>query len=314
MRFMLHDARFREKQENPSTSFGASGRSAMRGLDIEQLRTFTAICDYGGLSAAAPHLCLSTSAVSEQMAKLEQRLGQSLLTRGKTGATPTAHGRRLLRHARDLLALSEAAVRDLTEAPLEGEVCLALTDYFRPASVTELLQRLRLDYPGLRLNVMVAKSAWIEANEPSPEFDIGLSMRLAGTRASAAGEATLLRRERLYWTGAERSAGRERPLPVLALPAGCALQAFTIRTLERHRVPYRLAHSASGVAGLQLAISAGLGVACLNDSSIGPGMVRLNAAAGLPALQEVEFHLLPARRGEAPLVHKVRETLRELFR
>lgn len=286
----------------------------MRGLDIDQLRTFVAICDYGSLSAASPHLCLSTSAVSEQVAKLEQRLGLSLLTRGKTGAMPTAQGRRLLRHARDLLALSEAAVRDLTEEPLAGEVCLAVTDYFRPASITQLLQRLRHEYPSLRLNVMVAKSAWIDASEPSSEFDIGLSMRLAGSRIATDSAETLLRRERLVWVGADRDAGRERPLPVLALPAGCALQAFTVRTLERHRVPYRLAHSASGVAGLHLAISAGLGVACLNESSVGPGMVRLSASSGLPALQEVEFHLLPPRRGESPLVHKVRETLRDLFR
>ena len=286
----------------------------MRALDIDQLRTFVAICDYGSLSAAAPHLCLSTSAVSEQVGKLEQRLSQSLLTRGKTGATPTAHGRRLLRHARDLLALSEAAVRDLTGEPLAGEVCLALTDYFRPASVTQLLQRLRLDYPSLRLNVMVAKSAWIEASEPSPEFDIGLSMRLAPTRTAPEGESTLLRRERLLWVGADRAAGRERPLPVLALPAGCALQALTVRTLERHRISYRLAHSASGVTGLQLAVAAGLGVACLNESSIGPGLVRLSPAAGLPQMPEVEFHLLPPRRGEAPVVSKVRDTLRELFK
>jgi DNA-binding transcriptional LysR family regulator len=285
----------------------------MRGLDIEQLRTFVAICDHGSLSAAAPHLYLSTSAVSEQVAKLEQRLGQSLLTRGKTGATPTTHGQKLLRYARDLLALSEAAVRDLTEEPLTGEVCLALTDYFRPTSITQVLQRLRIDHPGLRLNVMVAKSAWIEANEPSPEFDIGLSMRLAAARATPGGGSTLLRREQLFWVGAEQAAGSERPLPVLALPAGCALQAFTVRTLERHHLPYRLAHSASGVPGLQLAIAAGLGVACLNDSSVGPGMVRLSTEGELPALPEVEFHLLPARRGESALVHKVRETLRELF-
>ena len=49
-------------------------------------------------------------------------------------------------------------------------------------------------------------------------------------------------------------------------------------------------------------LSAGLGVACLNEASVGPGMVRLGAAAGLPALQDVEFHLLPPRRGESPLV------------
>lgn len=98
------------------------------------------------------------------------------------------------------------------------------------------------------------------------------------------------------------------PLPLLVLPEGCSLRHFTQHVLEKHRVPYVVAHSASGVAGLQLALKAGLGGACLNASSI-PDGVTVRAAENLPPLPEVEFRLLSPRDGETSLVHEVREVL-----
>ena len=53
----------------------------MQGFDLEQLRTLAAVVDAGSLTAAAPRVFLSQSSVSEQIRKLEERAGQSLLTR-----------------------------------------------------------------------------------------------------------------------------------------------------------------------------------------------------------------------------------------
>jgi len=74
-------------------------------------------------------------------------------------------------------------------------------------------------------------------------------------------------------------------------------------------VAYVIAHSASGVAGLQSALLAGLGVACLNSSAVPPGAEAYRPAQALPALPDVEFSLLPPRPGEAPLVGAVRDML-----
>ena len=74
-------------------------------------------------------------------------------------------------------------------------------------------------------------------------------------------------------------------------------------------MPYALAHVASGVAGLQSALAAGLGVACLNESAVCDGVVRLAAPNGLPALPRVAFQFLPGRRGETEFVTRAREML-----
>ncbi|MFT4268248.1 MAG: LysR family transcriptional regulator, partial [Xenophilus sp.] len=74
----------------------------MQDFDLAQLRTFVAVADAGSLTAAAPRVFLSQSAVSEQLRKLEERAGHPLLVRGKSGAVPTPAGERLLAHARRL--------------------------------------------------------------------------------------------------------------------------------------------------------------------------------------------------------------------
>jgi DNA-binding transcriptional LysR family regulator len=281
----------------------------MQGFDLEQLRTLAAVIDAGSLTAAAPRVFLSQSSVSEQVRKLEERAGQSLLTRSKAGVSPTEAGVRLLGYARRILALSDEAFRDLHGETLQGELRLAVTDYFRPGDLTRLLGRLGESYPQVRLHVSIMKSDELRAAYARGDFDVGVAMNIAGVSA-AQPRASVIRRESLVWLGA---AGmrlvRGEPVRLLALPDTCSLHQFTVALLRRRRVPYALAHVASGVAGLQSALAAGLGVACLNESAISDGVARLATPHGLPALPRVAFEFLPGRRGETAFVTRARELL-----
>ncbi|GJG97470.1 LysR family transcriptional regulator [Cupriavidus pauculus] len=295
----------------------------MRGFETDQLRTFVAVAESGSLSAAAPRLFLSQSSVSEQLKKLEERAGVPLLTRGKKGAATTPAGARLLDYARRILLLNEQAMAELRGQTLDGELRLAVTDYFRPGEIAGMLRRLRDRYPYLKLHVTVMKSAAIEAASDLDAFDIGLSMRLVGARGAEKAVAatrggTVLRREALAWVAApEIFEMPQSTLPLVLLPDTCSMHQFVVQLLMRRRREFEIAHSASGVAGLHLALAAGLGVSCLNASAIGPGVVPLDAAgvAGwkLPALPSAEFYLLGARRGESEFIGQARQALAEQF-
>ncbi|WP_237169980.1 LysR family transcriptional regulator [Pandoraea faecigallinarum] len=287
------------------------------GFDFEQLRTFVAVAEAGSLSAAAPRVFLSQSSVSEQMRKLEERVGVTLFTRGKQGVSTTPAGERLLGHARQLIAQSEHAWHDVRGFSLAGELRLAITDYFRPGEVARLLRYLGTAYPSLRIHVTILKSGVIESGYDTGEFDIGLSMRVLGRslgRDAVTGTRPL-GRESLDWVAApDFVLDVHAPLPLLVLPDTCALHRFTTQWLDEHEVPYAIAHVASGVAGLQLALNAGLGVACLNASAAGPSLARVEALVPgrrLPPLPDAEFHLLPARRGEPEWVTRARDALAE---
>jgi DNA-binding transcriptional LysR family regulator len=287
----------------------------MRRLDLDLLQTLVTVADVGSLSAAAPRLFRSQSAISEQIRKLEEMCGVPLLSRGKKGASLTPAGERLLTHARKLLALNDIAYQDMQGVLLAGDLRLAITDYFRPTVIAGILKRLRAQYPRLRLHVSIRKSALIEQDAGAHDFDIGLSMRILEDPARQALDdrkdgRLRLRRESLSWvadpTVTMDSSAR---LPLLVLPETCSMQRFIVKTLDAHDVPYVVTHSASGVGGLHLALLAGLGVSCLNASAIPSGISRFDGGLKLPPLPEVEFSLLPPRPGEMALVTEVREML-----
>jgi DNA-binding transcriptional LysR family regulator len=294
---------------------------SQRGFDLVQLRTFVAVAEAGSMSAGAQRVFLSQSTVSEQLRKLEERAGQPLFLRGKLGVSATPAGARLLEHARRILAMSEAAFEDLHGRTLDGELRIAITDYYRPHDVARVLKAFSEQHPRLRLHVTVMPSATIDSGiEDDATFDIGLSLRIVmpGPRRTASGaiarKGTVLRREKLVWaTSADASAPAATPYRLVMLPTTCQLQRYIVRLLDESAVPYVLSHSASGVAGLQLALQAGLGISCVNESALGMGLVPCAASIGLPPLPPVEFHLLPARLGESELVTNARTAFARLL-
>jgi DNA-binding transcriptional LysR family regulator len=293
---------------------------SQRGFDLTQLRTFVAVAESGSVSAGAERIFLSQSSVSEQLKKLEERAGQPLFLRRKQGVSATPAGSRLLDHARRIIAMSEAAFEDLQGRSLDGELRIAITDYYRPHDIARILKTFSEQHPRLKLHVTVLPSAVIDSSaDDDTSFDIGLSLRLVTGNPRSVGRrsgapSTVVRREKLLWVSAADAAQRPAaPYQLVLLPSSCQLQRFVVKLLDEHKVPYLISHSASGVAGLQLALKAGLGISCLNESSLGGGLVACAANIGLPALPAVEFHLLPGRLGESERVSNARTALMRLF-
>lgn len=81
----------------------------MRGLNLDQLRTFAAVIDQKSFSGAAARLGISQPAVSLQVRALEKRFGVKLIERVGRRAGPTAAGAEFLAHAREVEAALGAA-------------------------------------------------------------------------------------------------------------------------------------------------------------------------------------------------------------
>lgn len=124
-------------------------------LDLERLRVLHAVARFGSVSAAAEALHVTTSAVSQQMAKLERETGQKLLERNGRGVRLTDAAELLASHAARILSLVEEAQADL-EAH-RGAVVGELTVAAFPTAVRGLapgaLTRLRREHPQLRVRL-----------------------------------------------------------------------------------------------------------------------------------------------------------------
>lgn len=124
-------------------------------LDLDRLRALYAVAAYGSVSAAADVLHVTTSAVSQQVAKLERETGQKLLERSGRGVRLTDAAELLVGHAGRILSMVEQAQADL-EAHRGAVVGGLLLGAF-PAAARGLmppaLLRLRREHPQLRVRL-----------------------------------------------------------------------------------------------------------------------------------------------------------------
>ena len=87
---------------------------ALASLDIDLLRSFAAVADSGGFTAAAALVARTQSAVSMQVQRLEEAVGHRLFVRSPRALALTPQGEALLDSARRILALHDETVRNVT--------------------------------------------------------------------------------------------------------------------------------------------------------------------------------------------------------
>ncbi|WP_329407692.1 LysR family transcriptional regulator [Streptomyces sp. NBC_00704] len=122
-------------------------------LNLERLRTLDALARHGSVSGAALGLHITTSAVSQQMAKLEREVGQRLLAKHGRGVRLTDAGRLLAEHASRILSQVELAQADLEaqRGQVAGELRLSAFPTAARGLFPGVLAELRKAHPGLRL-------------------------------------------------------------------------------------------------------------------------------------------------------------------
>jgi len=263
---------------------------ALANLDIDLLRSFAAVADSGGFTAAAGLVARTQSAVSMQIQRLEEAVGHRLFDRSPRALALTPQGEALLDSARRILALHDETVRKLTAAPVAGTVRLGVTEYFVPNELPALLARFAASHPGVQLEVRMGLSRDLRQELQAGRLDAAL-LRIEGEAATDA-----LWREPQAWVSAEHwrePAGG--PIPLVVLPRGCVLRDFAIAALERRQRAWHLAYTGSSMASVQAAVRAGLGVSIMARSSVLPGMRVLPAGRRWPGPGTLAIGLLEGK-------------------
>ncbi|MFI6350968.1 LysR family transcriptional regulator [Streptomyces sp. NPDC050560] len=121
-------------------------------LNVERLRVLDALARHGSVSGAAAGLHVTTSAVSQQMAKLEHEAGQRLLAKHGRGIRLTDAGQLLAQHAARILSQLELAQADLEaqRGQAVGELRIAAFPTAARGLLPTALATLRERHPGLR--------------------------------------------------------------------------------------------------------------------------------------------------------------------
>jgi len=285
-------------------------QTVMRNLDIDLLRALVAIADSGSFSAAATTLGRTQSAISLQIKRLEETVGQALLERSQGRvAGPTAEGRVLIDYGRRILRLNDEAYSCFAQPTLAGRLRLGLPEELMESVFPQVLADFSHVCPRVELSVRCDLSARLAAQVEAGEFDLAIAKRVVGQPLSGDDSGwRLLRREPLIWlTGEGSAAAEQRPLPLALFHEGCVFRVAALAALAGAGMPWKAAFVGSSVTAVRHAVASGLAVAPLPRSLLCPGLAMVKD--GLPPLPEAE---LVARFGPGEVLPSAQRLL-ELF-
>jgi DNA-binding transcriptional LysR family regulator len=130
-------------------------------MDLRLLEYFLAVVDHGGITKAAEALYIAQPSLSQAIRSLERELGVDLFDRSGRRLTLTGAGESLAVAARrighdvDQARAEVQAVRDLASGRLE----VAATPTLEIDPLPELASRMRREYPGILLSVLIPGGA-----------------------------------------------------------------------------------------------------------------------------------------------------------
>lgn len=274
----------------------------MKYLDLTLLQAFTAVVDSGSFTLAARYLYRTQSAVSMQLAKLEELTGRPLLRRDNRKIQLTEEGEVLLGYARRMIRLNEDALVAMDQPFAEGHVRLGLPDDYAEFFLPDVLVRFAHAYPRVQLEVIGALSGALLDQVEAGTLDVALI-----TRQPNRPSGKVLRRERLVWAGSrQRQVHQESPLPLALFPEGCVFRAHALAALEAQGIPWRIAYTSQSFAGGKLAVSNGLALTVMAQSMVPSDWRTFGKEDNLPPLPEFEIALHRAS-GKLPRAVKLLE-------
>jgi LysR family tcuABC transcriptional regulator len=244
------------------------------------------------MGRAALDLELATSALSQQIGRLEGELSTRLLKRGASGVTPTDAGIAFLQQAQLTLRHADEAARAARQARLSGHVSVGLAPTTASVLGVPLMQAMRERYPDVRLHLVESLSGHLANLLNGRQLDIAV---LFGADAGRRWSVLPLLDEKLFVIAAPSLAnapagGRVRlaqlgELPLILPSATHGLRAALLTAFARAKVTPQVVAEVDGLALLMDAVRAGLG------ATIQPGAAIVRPDANLLHAQIADAHV-----------------------
>lgn len=277
-----------------------------RQLDIGLLRTFATVAETLTLSRAGARVGRTQAAISMQIKRLEELLGQPLLTRTGRGVVLTPFGARLLAHAEKILRHHDEALAELSGQGLSGTIRFGCPDDYAAVFLPHLLRSFARQHPQVLVEVLCAPTPRLLPRLKRHALDLAL-ISLAETEK---GE-NIIRREPFVWVVARGSdAAAQHPLQLALSDPDTLDHQAARRSLDRAGRSYRVAYASGSIAGLAAVVRSGQAIAVLTRTAVPPDLEIVPPHAGLPSLPSVGIAVRLDRDRPPPLVKAFAEHVR----
>ena len=257
-------------------------------MELRQLRYFVRVVELGSMGRAALDLGVVTSALSQQISRLESELSTRLLQRTSTGVVPTDAGLAFWRQAQLALRHADDAVRAAQLARLSGHVSVGLPPSTSAVLGLPFMAAMRERYPDVRLHLVESLSGNLTFMLRARQLDLAVLFQAdRGQRWSVlpvleeklfliarAGMPGLPDRERV-------EIGALADLPLILPSNQHGLRALLNAASSRGRYALNVVAEIDGLAMLMDAVRAGYG------ATIQPGAALARMGAEPLAVMEI---------------------------
>jgi DNA-binding transcriptional LysR family regulator len=278
-------------------------------LDMEILRTLVTAQQLGGFKRAAQRVGLSQSAVSQQVRRLEEQLGERLFRKDGRGLAPTEAGDVVLSYARRILDLNDEVVAAVQGIAIRGSVRFGLQTDFTENSLPKALARFRETYPEIQVEATADRQAILIDRLEKGQLDLAL---LFG--ASRRSDAQRLITLPMTWIGSRKrpfkcQSGKSLPLALCNPP--CFFRDAAIAALNQAGIPWHVAFTSVSVHAIWAAVDAGLGITLRTATGLSEQLTPVQPQAGLPKMPTVDVSVHDAGRPLTPATIHLKEILFE---
>ncbi len=276
-------------------------------LDMDILRTLVAAQDLGSFNRAADHIGRSQSAVSQQIRKLEEQIGEPLFRKEGRGLAPTEAGDVILSYARRILDLNDEAVSAVRGMSVAGAVRFGVPSDLAETWLPKVLGQFKRAHPAVLIEAVVERNALLLERLDKGQLDLALAF---GGDARHDGE--LLATLPMTWIGpaagqAEFKPGQ--PLSLVVYAAPCFFRQACIEALDKAGVAWHTAFTSSSLHGLWAAVDAGLGITLRTALGLPRSLTVLDASSGLPPVPTIRLALHDAGRALSPAAERLKTIL-----
>lgn len=291
-------------------------------MDIRQLRYFLEIVAQGSLTRAAESLHVAQPALSLHLKNMEEQLGTRLLTRSRSGVTPTEAGELLLQRARAILedlARTEDDIRNLETDP-SGIVRIGLPGTISAMVSLPLILAARERFPRITLNITEAMSGFV--GDWLSEGKIDLAVLYSRSKDARIRSELLLEEELVVLWPADA----ERPLEMnmealdnvpMVLPSGAhGLRVLIDRTFQALGFAPEIAMEIDSFNNIKRLVAAGFGPSILPlyavTEEVAAGSLCVSRIAS-PGLWRGAHLMSPGGRPVTRALEAVHALLREVI-
>ena len=259
-------------------------------FDSITLECFLAVAESSSFTAASNKVARTQSAVSQQISKLESKIGKPLFNRGKN-FTLTSEGKVLLNYAKNIVRLDREMMELFKQPELQGKVCFGMPESFADSFLSNILVKYTRLHPLVFLKVECYFSLDIIAKFQNNEFDLALVKSEVSKRFS---NATSAWEETLEWVGNYDffSLTNRKYIPLVLSPDPCIYREQVIKALERYKIKYQVIFSSSSYAGTIAAVKAGMGITALPRSIVPNDLMIIRNNKFFPKLKNIKLSLL----------------------